>query len=181
MTDQTQSTRKLHRRSSFRDGRGELTSFFHGEAHKVILNHSRVRRSSSLDTGFELAFLNDDADKSEAKALLPMHDEDEKNGTSSVGGHSTALPGTATMPQAASNIIISFIGAGILGVPNAFRKSGWFLGPVSLVIISTLNVYAMLLLPQVQKILVKTNQLGSNCNIWRYWTMYYGYSWRAPG
>jgi len=41
----------------------------------------------------------------------------------------------------------------LLGVPNAFLKSGWLLGSVTLLTVSAFNVYAMLCLPQVQRIL----------------------------
>lgn len=64
--------------------------------------------------------------------------------------HGAAPPGSATMPQVIINIVISFVGAGLLGIPNAFSQSGWLLGSFTLLTVSALNVYAMLCLPQVQ-------------------------------
>lgn len=64
--------------------------------------------------------------------------------------HGAAPPGSATTPQVIINIVISFVGAGLLGIPNAFSQSGWLLGSVTLLTVSALNVYAMLCLPQVQ-------------------------------
>lgn len=68
-------------------------------------------------------------------------------------GHGGPLPGSASPSQVIVNIVISFVGAGLLGVPNAFMKSGWLLGSVALLVVSALNVYAMLRLPAVQNAL----------------------------
>lgn len=59
--------------------------------------------------------------------------------------------GTATNTQLAFNIIISFVGAGLLGMPYAMLQSGWLLGSIALSIVSALNVYAMLCLVSVRK------------------------------
>jgi len=40
------------------------------------------------------------------------------------------------------NIFISFVGAGLLGLPYAFQRSGWLLGVICLAAVSTGNVYA---------------------------------------
>lgn len=69
--------------------------------------------------------------------------------------HGAGPPGTASTPQVIINVVISFVGAGLLGIPNAFMKSGWLLGSVTLLVVSALNVYAMLCLPAVQVILRK--------------------------
>ena len=58
-------------------------------------------------------------------------------------------PGTATNTQVAVNIFISFVGAGMLGMPDAFKRSGWVLGSIVLSLAS--NVYAMLLLVACRK------------------------------
>lgn len=68
-------------------------------------------------------------------------------------GHGGPPPGSATPSQVVVNIVISFVGAGLLGVPNAFMKAGWLLGFVALLVVSALNVYAMLRLPAVQTVL----------------------------
>jgi proton-coupled amino acid transporter len=65
-------------------------------------------------------------------------------------GHGTSPPGSATTPQVIINIVISFVGAGLLGIPNAFSQAGWLLGSITLLTVSALNVYAMLCLPVVQ-------------------------------
>jgi len=72
-------------------------------------------------------------------------------------GHGAGPPGSAATPQVIVNIIISFVGAGLLGIPNAFSKSGWLLGSVTLLLVSAINVYAMLCLPRVQKIVQAQN------------------------
>ena len=71
--------------------------------------------------------------------------------------HGPSLPlGNATeTAQITVNIIISFVGAGLLGIPKAFSRAGWLLGSVALCGVSALNVYAMLLLPKVRTKLVQ--------------------------
>lgn len=53
--------------------------------------------------------------------------------------------------QVAVNIFISFLGAGMLGIPRAMQQAGWFLGSVTLCSTSAMNVYAMLLLSKVRR------------------------------
>lgn len=74
-------------------------------------------------------------------------------------GHGMA-PGTATSAQVAVNIFISFVGAGLLGLPYAFSRSGWLLGSMSLAAVSSGNVYAMLLLVKCRKRLEEMGHTG---------------------
>jgi len=68
------------------------------------------------------------------------------------GGHGHEYPpGTATSSQVAVNIFISFVGAGMLGMPYAFSKSGWLLGILALSATSIANVYCMLLLVKTRR------------------------------
>lgn len=62
------------------------------------------------------------------------------------GGHGEFGVGTASKTQVAVNIFISFVGCGMLGMPYAFSQAGWVLSIIALFTMSTLNVYAMLLL-----------------------------------
>lgn len=65
---------------------------------------------------------------------------------SSVHGMIHNHHGTATPAQMVVNIFISFVGAGLLGLPYAFSRSGWLLGTFCLATCSIGNVYSMLLL-----------------------------------
>ena len=67
------------------------------------------------------------------------------------GQHGEFGIGNSSPIQVAINIFISFVGSGMLGMPYAFKQSGWLLGIVTLSIMSALNVYAMLLLVQTRK------------------------------
>ena len=67
------------------------------------------------------------------------------------GGHALPAKGTATNRQVAVNIFISFVGAGLLGMPYAFSRAGWLLGSIALTVVSTCNVYAMLLLVKIRR------------------------------
>ncbi|KAL7545368.1 hypothetical protein ACHAWF_011230 [Thalassiosira exigua] len=75
------------------------------------------------------------------------------------GAHGVAH-GTATPAQVAVNIFISFVGAGLLGLPYAFSRSGWFLGTLCLAAVSIGNVYAMLLLVKCRKRLEAEGYMG---------------------
>ena len=61
------------------------------------------------------------------------------------------VQGSATPAQVAVNIFISFVGAGLLGLPYAFSRSGWLLGTFSLAMVSAGNLYCMLLLVKIRK------------------------------
>ena len=71
------------------------------------------------------------------------------------GHFPTAAGGTATPSKVATNIFISFVGCGMLGMPYAFSQSGHVLGSLTLAAISTLNLYAMLNLCETRKELTR--------------------------
>ena len=133
------------------------------------LHHDDAAASSSsrpqfapleLETGCELAAQSSDDDD-----LAPLvhhgsseddpHSNHHNKSAAVDDGHGAAPPGSASTPQVIINIVISFVGAGLLGIPNAFSKAGWLLGSVTLLTVSALNVYAMLCLPVVQTTLQK--------------------------
>lgn len=68
-----------------------------------------------------------------------LSDEDEGS-----TGQSSAL-------KAAGNIFIAVVGAGVLGLPYAFAKSGMVLGVSFLIFVAALALYAMLLLAQCKR------------------------------
>ena len=110
------------------------------------------RRNTGRNNGsIELQKVNDsdDKDSQELNPLMQMDEESSKD-LEFDDGHGGPSPGSATASQVVINIVISFVGAGLLGIPNAFMKSGWLLGFVTLLVVSALNVYAMLCLPAVQ-------------------------------
>mmetsp|Transcript_19856 Transcript_19856/g.41643 ORF Transcript_19856/g.41643 Transcript_19856/m.41643 type:complete len:507 (+) Transcript_19856:198-1718(+) len=85
--------------------------------------------------------------------------DDSDDSTRGSGAHGMAH-GTATRGQVAVNIFISFVGAGLLGLPYAFSRSGWLLGTLSLLLVSAGNVYAMLLLVKCRKKLERDGYIG---------------------
>lgn len=58
--------------------------------------------------------------------------------------------------RAASNLFISVVGAGVLGLPYAFKRSGLVQGTVVMVLIAALNLHCMLLLVKCKKRLEST-------------------------
>eukprot|EP00545_Synedropsis_sp_CCMP1620_P002945 CAMPEP_0119015182 /NCGR_PEP_ID=MMETSP1176-20130426/10602_1 /TAXON_ID=265551 /ORGANISM="Synedropsis recta cf, Strain CCMP1620" /LENGTH=517 /DNA_ID=CAMNT_0006968451 /DNA_START=36 /DNA_END=1589 /DNA_ORIENTATION=+ len=78
------------------------------------------------------------------------HDHDNNNNSNSNNSNSST-DHLSSNTQVAFNIIISFVGAGLLGMPYAFRQSGWMLGSIALSIVSAANVYSMLNLVVVRQ------------------------------
>lgn len=78
------------------------------------------------------------------------NDDDECHDQPQVDSHGLAA-GTASPAQVAVNIFISFVGAGLLGLPYAFSRSGWALGTAALALVSSGNLYCMLLLVKIRK------------------------------
>jgi Transmembrane amino acid transporter protein len=119
-----------------------------------------VNPSSSQFIPLELDSGDNDVADNDEDLVYPLvhqkHSEDwdspsKSNKLTSVDDHhGAAPPGSATTPQVIINIVISFVGAGLLGIPNAFSQAGWLLGSITLLTVSALNVYAMLCLPSVQ-------------------------------
>ena len=129
------------------------TSSVHDATIELInVEASHDRNNGLLETS---SYDNDDVDDVASNELDPIllrrkptsarsNDIQDTHGLS-------ASPGSSNKLQVATNIVVSFVGAGVLGVPNAFAQAGWLLGSVTLCAVSALNVYAMLLLPQVQR------------------------------
>ena len=63
--------------------------------------------------------------------------------------------------RAASNLFISVVGAGVLGLPYAFRRSGLVQGTIVMVIIAALNLHCMLLL--VNLLTLPCRALSTDC------------------
>ena len=127
-------------------------------------------------SNFELTTISDNASDPEVTELDPFIHSTRPEGRvlSTDDGHGGPPPGSANTGQVIVNIIISFVGAGLLGMPYAFSKSGWLLGGITLLIVSAANVYAMLCLPAVQRALMERkdqslagNPLGSYGDIGR--------------
>jgi proton-coupled amino acid transporter len=127
----------------------------------------RLQPLESDEDAIELPSL--DGQKNELKPLVKEHDSDaglsspSSSSSSSIDepgehgyddSHGGPPPGSASNSQVVVNIIISFVGAGILGVPDAMRRAGWLLGSVALLTTSALNLYCMILLPAVKKALI---------------------------
>ena len=112
--------------------------------------HRRLAKASQQNDNIELTSLEGQSTDADNQELNPLVQGPTKSSISPLSiddGHGGPPPGSASVIQVVVNIIISFVGAGMLGVPNAFSKSGWLLGSVTLLTVSALNVYAMLCLP----------------------------------
>ena len=95
-----------------------------------------------------------DADEEFEDIALISEAEIPERGSGSIGPHAVGHGsggGAATPRQTVINIFISFVGAGMLGMPYAFSRSGWALGVVCLFAVSSANVYCMLLLVKTRR------------------------------
>lgn len=52
----------------------------------------------------------------------------------------------SSVPKSFGNILIAIIGAGVLGLPYTFMKTGWLAGIIMLGIVAGLTYYCMMLL-----------------------------------
>jgi len=115
------------------------------EETRKISDHFEMEDGDVADDGYD--YDDDDAGSDDSSTGL------------GAGAHGTAH-GTATPAQVAVNIFISFVGAGLLGLPYAFSRSGWLLGAMCLAVVSVGNVYAMLLLVKCRKRLEADGYVG---------------------
>lgn len=59
---------------------------------------------------------------------------------------SSSSTGRASTAQTVGNIVVSVVGAGMLGLPFAFRTAGWVAGLLVVIIAGVSSCYCMLLL-----------------------------------
>jgi len=134
----------------------------HDQAGIRIRNDDDIEHSSLSVELTNVVVTNElNEDTGEKMSLLGSHHTN--NISTSVLQHADnhgMSPGSASNSQVAFNIIISFVGAGMLGIPYAFKQSGWVLGMFALAMTSTANVYAMLLLVKVRQQLELEGHLG---------------------
>lgn len=130
--DSDSSNLEMHQRSTLTDTQ-----------HKEL--EAKKERKPLVDSEFDDDFGREEYDSDEEFMLEDV--EIHKN----VATFHESTTGTSGPLGVCTNIFISFVGAGMLGLPNAFRQSGWMLGSVVLSIVSVLNVYAMLLLVRCRK------------------------------
>ena len=60
------------------------------------------------------------------------------------------LPPRETQPLCcAGNLFISFVGAGVLGLPHAFQRTGLLQGGIFMLVVAGLNLHCMMLLVRI--------------------------------
>ncbi|KAJ4894777.1 Amino acid transporter ANTL3 [Raphanus sativus] len=66
----------------------------------------------------------------------------------------TPLLGPRTLssqPKTFANVFIAIVGAGVLGLPYTFKKTGWLLGLLTLFFVSSLTFFCMMLLVRTRR------------------------------
>lgn len=91
---------------------------------------------------------------------------DQEAGSSSLslpsGSSSQSLPPTedtpllgprtlSSQPKTFANVFIAIVGAGVLGLPYTFKKTGWLLGLLTLFFVSSLTFFCMMLLVHTRR------------------------------
>ena len=112
--------------------------------------HSSIHSSSSSSASSSSTTTTTSAAAAAAAATVSL----DSHGMPKSRAGSSTTASSSSHRQVVINIIISFVGAGLMGIPYAFAQSGWALGAAALCTVSALNVYAMLLLPVVRQRLV---------------------------
>lgn len=74
--------------------------------------------------------------------------------------HKHGMQGTNSRPQAFGNIIVSIIGTGVLGLPYAFRVSGWAASAGAIFCAAVLTYYCMMLLVRCREKLEELDQVN---------------------
>ncbi|KAL5706060.1 Amino acid transporter avt3c [Ranunculus cassubicifolius] len=69
-------------------------------------------------------------------------------------------PILSSLPKTFANVLIAIIGAGVLGLPYLFKKTGWVLGLLLLLFVSILTYHCMMLLIQTRRKLESVNDLS---------------------
>ncbi|GAX23047.1 solute carrier family 36 [Fistulifera solaris] len=118
-------------------------------------NLVELAKQYSVDSSFS-------SDDSHEYGSIRLTNDETRDGIMLEGvGERTPQMTRTEMGQIAVNIVVSFVGAGLLGIPHAFLRAGWLLGSLTLCATSALNLYALLLLPKVRK---RLQEQGLQCN-----------------
>ncbi|KAE8677861.1 Amino acid transporter ANTL1 [Hibiscus syriacus] len=80
---------------------------------------------------------------------------------SPLSGEETLLIGEPKLllshPKTLANVFIAIVGAGVLGIPYAFKRTGWIMGFLILFFIAGSTTYCMILLVQIRRKLNSIN------------------------
>ncbi|KAJ3670651.1 hypothetical protein LUZ60_008077 [Juncus effusus] len=94
-----------------------------------------------------MVFENDDASSS-APLLPPYPNSSSKHHLSS-------------QPKTFANVFIAIVGAGVLGLPYTFMRTGWAAGTLILLAVSALTFHCMMLLVKIRRRLDTEKKIGS--------------------
>ncbi|XP_072963560.1 amino acid transporter AVT3B-like [Typha angustifolia] len=73
-----------------------------------------------------------DLDASESSPLLPLHPSSSSH--------------LSSQPKTFANVFIAIVGAGVLGLPYTFMRTGWLSGSIVLLLVAALTFHCMMLL-----------------------------------
>lgn len=73
-------------------------------------------------------------------------------------------PPLSSQPKTFANVFISVVGAGVLGLPYAFKRTGWIMGLLMIFSVALLTYYCMILLVETRRKLESFNDGLSKIN-----------------
>ncbi|CAN8251316.1 unnamed protein product [Cochlearia groenlandica] len=82
------------------------------------------------------------------------YDNESGSSSQSLPTEDTWLLGSRTLssqPKTFANVFIAIVGAGVLGLPYTFKKTGWLLGLLTLLFVSSLTFFCMMLLVHTRR------------------------------
>ncbi|KAF9611956.1 hypothetical protein IFM89_037176 [Coptis chinensis] len=62
-----------------------------------------------------------------------------------------ATTNLSSLPKTFANVFIAIVGAGVLGLPYTFKKTGWVLGVIMILFVSILTYHCMMLLIKIRR------------------------------
>ncbi|MQM10466.1 hypothetical protein Taro_043360 [Colocasia esculenta] len=66
-------------------------------------------------------------------------------------GHPDAGRPLSSQPKTFANVFIAIVGAGVLGLPYAFKRTGWVAGSLMLLVVAALTYHCMMLLVRTRR------------------------------
>ncbi|KAM7266989.1 hypothetical protein ACFE04_009155 [Oxalis oulophora] len=97
-----------------------------------------------------------------SSSLTTVKKQQPKEDTPLLGGLSLTTKPLSSQPKTFANVFIAVVGAGVLGLPYAFKRTGWVMSLLMLLSVSSLTYYCMMLLVFTRRKLEKPNNHNIN-------------------
>ncbi|KAH7664296.1 solute carrier family 36 (proton-coupled amino acid transporter) protein [Dioscorea alata] len=82
---------------------------------------------------------------------LPSLPADEPSTGPLLAPHPSSLPPLSSQPKTFANVFIAIVGAGVLGLPYTFMRTGYLAGALMLIVIGALTYHCMMLIVDTRR------------------------------